>query len=186
MKRRSHVLTVIAVLIAAVATGAALTASGAEAKPQKLAAGELKGAGATFPAPLIAVWQQRYEAAKQVKITYNPIGSGGGISAITNKTVDFGASDAPLSIDQFSACGGCIQIPWVLSATSVMYNVEGVKNNLRVTGPILADIYLGKVTNWNDARLRRINPGAEPPRPQDHARSTAATRAVPRTTSRST
>ena len=126
---------------------------------RRSAAGELKGAGATFPAPLIAVWQQRYEAAKQVKITYNPIGSGGGISAITNKTRRLRRERRPCRPDQFSACGGCVQIPWVLSATSVMYNLDGVQNNLRVTGPILADIYLGKVTNWNDPASQRMNPG---------------------------
>jgi phosphate transport system substrate-binding protein len=158
--RRKRFLGGISVLLVAASAVAAVSVSGAQARSS---AGELKGAGATFPAPLIAVWQQRYEAAKDVKITYNPIGSGGGITAITNKTVDFGASDAPLTPDQFSACNGCVQIPWVLSATSIMYNIPGAPNNLRITGQILADIYLGRITNWNDSRIRAINPGVSMP-----------------------
>jgi phosphate transport system substrate-binding protein len=159
VKTTSFALALLVALVAALTT-AAVSAPGAGAGRT---AGELKGAGATFPAPLIAVWQQRYEARRGVKISYNPIGSGGGISAITNRTVDFGASDAPLSPDQFSACGGCLQIPWVLSATSIMYNLPGVRNNLKVTGQILADIYLGKINSWNDSRLQRLNPGVSLP-----------------------
>ena len=147
---------VCGLLIAVSAVAAVIMASGAQARS---GAGELKGAGATFPAPLIAVWQQQYESAKGVKVSYNAIGSGGGIAAITNKTVDFGASDAPLSPDQFARCNGCVQLPWVLSATSVMYNLPGLPNNLRITGQVIADIYLGKITKWNDPRIRRLNPG---------------------------
>jgi phosphate ABC transporter phosphate-binding protein len=154
------VITAVSVLVAGASAVAAVSVGGAQARSS---AGELKGAGATFPAPLIAVWQQRYEQQKGVKITYNPIGSGGGISAISNKTVDFGASDAPLSPDQFASCGGCVQLPWVLSATAVMYNMPGLKNNLRITGPIIVDIYLGKVKKWNDPRIKRINPGVSIP-----------------------
>jgi phosphate transport system substrate-binding protein len=163
MQKKGHVLAAAAALALTALAVAALSVGGAQARSTKASADELKGAGATFPAPLIAVWQQRYEARRGVKITYNPIGSGGGIAAITNKTVDFGASDAPLTQDQFSACNGCVQIPWVLSATSVMYNLPGERNNLKITGPILADIYLGKVTNWNDQRLAKINPGVSLP-----------------------
>ena len=149
-------------VVVAITTVAAFGVAGAQAGSARSSAGEISGAGATFPAPLIAVWQQRYDAAKGVKVNYNAIGSGGGIAAITQKTVDFGASDAPLTADQFDSCNGCVQLPWVLSATSVMYNMP-VKNNLRMTGPILADIYLGKIKNWNDARIKRINPGVSIP-----------------------
>jgi phosphate transport system substrate-binding protein len=158
--RRKRFLGGISVLLVAASAVAALSVSVAQARSS---AGELKGAGATFPAPLIAVWQQQYESRKGVKITYNPIGSGGGITAITNKTVDFGASDAPLTPDQFRACNGCVQLPWVLSATSVMYNIPGAPNNLRITGAIIADIYLGKIKNWNDPRIQRINRGFNMP-----------------------
>ena len=111
--RRKRPLAVLSVLTVAIATAVAVSVGGAQARSS---ADELKGAGATFPAPLIAAWQQKYEAAKGVKVTYNPIGSGGGISAISNKTVDFGASDAPMTPDQFKSCGGCVELPWALSA----------------------------------------------------------------------
>ena len=162
LNRKKSRFAAAAGLLVAVTAVAALGVSSAQAGSGRASAGEISGAGATFPAPLIAVWQQRYESAKGVKVNYNAIGSGGGISAITNKTVDFGASDAPLTPDQFNACNGCVQLPWVLSATSVMYNMP-LKNNLRMTGPILADIYLGKIKNWNDSRIKRINPGVSIP-----------------------
>ncbi len=161
-EKKMRTLIAVAGLLVAVAAVAAVSVSSAQAGPARASAGEISGAGATFPAPLIAVWQQRYEAARGVKVNYNPIGSGGGIAAITQKTVDFGASDAPMSPDQFSACNGCVQLPWVLSATSVMYNMP-LPNNLHMSGPVLADIYLGKITNWNDARIKKINKGVSLP-----------------------
>jgi phosphate transport system substrate-binding protein len=115
----------------------------------------LTGAGSTFAAPLFGLWAQNYKAAT---ITYNPIGSGGGIQSITNKQVDFGASDAPLTPDQFGACP-CVQIPVLMSATSVAYNIPGASPRLRMTGPILADIYLGKVEFWDNPRIKKINKG---------------------------
>jgi phosphate transport system substrate-binding protein len=144
---------IVVVLVALVGAAIAVTAG---ARSQ----GTISGAGATFPAPLIAVWQREY---KRDQVNYNAIGSGGGIAAITNRTVDFGASDAPLTKDQFAACKGCVQMPWVLSATSIMYNLDGVKNAIHMNGRLIADIYLGNVTNWNDARIRRLNPGVNFP-----------------------
>jgi phosphate transport system substrate-binding protein len=146
-----------AALIALVAVSAAVAAR--PNAPQR-SAGTLSGAGATFPQPLIAVWQTEY---KRDQINYNGIGSGGGIAAITNRTVDFGASDAPMTPDQFSACKGCIQLPWVLSATSVMYNLDGVKNAIHLNGKAIADIFMGNISNWNDQRIRRLNPGVNFP-----------------------
>jgi phosphate transport system substrate-binding protein len=148
--KRSAVAAALVALVAA----AGAVAAGARSH------GTLTGAGATFPQPLIAMWQQNY---KRDEINYNGIGSGGGIAAITNRTVDFGASDAPLTPDQFTACKGCIQLPWVLSATAVMYNLDGVKNAIHLNGRVIADIYLGRVTSWNDARIRRLNPGVSFP-----------------------
>ena len=145
-----------AIAVALVALVGAAVAVGAGARTQ----GTITGAGATFPQPLIAVWQQQY---KRDQINYNGIGSGGGIAAITNRTVDFGASDAPLTPDQFAACKSCVQIPWVLSATAVMYNLDGVKNALHMNGRLIADIYLGRVTHWNDGRIKRLNPGVSLP-----------------------
>ncbi len=156
MKTKALSIAALAVT-ALVATTAAL--AGGSAKK----AGVLNGAGATFPFPLISQWQKDYESKTGTKINYNPIGSGGGIAAITSRTVDFGASDAPLTPDQFKACNGCVQIPWVLSANSVLYNLPGVPNNLRLTGPIIAGIYLGHVTQWNAPAIKRINPGVNLP-----------------------
>jgi phosphate transport system substrate-binding protein len=127
------------------------------------AASSLKGAGSSFVSPLVSTWVAPYDAATGVHVDYSPIGSGGGIAAITNRTVDFGASDAPLSTDQFNNCKGCVQIPWALSATSIAYNVDGVSPHLKLTGKVLADIYLGKIKNWNDAELKKLNPGANLP-----------------------
>jgi len=123
----------------------------------------LRGAGSTFVSPLMLTWVQPYEAATGVHLDYNPIGSGGGIQAITNRTVDFGASDAPLTPDQFSACGGCVQIPLTASSTSVSYNLQGAPPHLKITGPVLANIYLGKIKKWNDAALKKLNPGVNLP-----------------------
>ena len=149
----------VVLAVVALAAFAGRTQS-ASAKPT---AGSLVGTGATFPFPLISRWLPAYERATGNNVTYNPIGSGGGISAITNRQVDFGASDAPLTPDQFTACKGCVQIPWVLSATSIAYNIPNAPVHLRITGQILAEIYLGNITNWNAPAIRRINPGVSLP-----------------------
>ncbi|MGE5273149.1 MAG: phosphate ABC transporter substrate-binding protein PstS [Verrucomicrobiota bacterium] len=116
------------------------------------------GAGSTFVAPLVSLWAADYGTKTGVKIAYSPVGSGAGIAAITARQVDFGASDAPLSPEQFSACKGCLQIPWALSSTSIIYNVPGVPNNLHMTGPVLANIYLGKIKKWDDPAIKALNP----------------------------
>ena len=150
---KTRILSIFALaLTALVATTAAL--AGGSAKKDVT----LSGAGATFPFPLISQWQKDYESKTGTKINYNPIGSGGGIAAITARTVDFGASDAPLTVDQFAACKGCVQIPWVLSSTSIVYNLPGVPNNLKLTGAVISNIYLGKITQWNDAAIKKYNP----------------------------
>jgi len=123
----------------------------------------LKGAGSSFVSPLVQTWVQPYESATGVHIDYNPIGSGGGIQAITNRTVDFGASDAPLTPDQFNACNGCVQIPWTASGTSAAYNLPGAPPHLKITGQVLANIYLGTVKKWNDAAIKKLNPGVNLP-----------------------
>jgi phosphate transport system substrate-binding protein len=150
-------------LIATLLVAALVAATAAFAGGSARQADTLTGAGATFPFPLISQWQAAYPGLTGVRVNYNPIGSGGGIAAITARTVDFGASDAPLTPDQFDACKGCVQIPWVLSATSVLYNLPGVPNNLKLTGTIIANIYLGKITRWNDPAIARINAGVNLP-----------------------
>jgi phosphate transport system substrate-binding protein len=147
-------------LLAAAAAIAAGSATTATASPS---ADQLVGAGATFPYPIISKWVADYPSKTGVNIVYQPIGSGGGIQAITNKTVDFGASDAPLSADQFKACGDCVEIPWVLGATAVMYNLSGAPAHLKITGPVIAQIYLGQVKKWNDPAISKLNPGVNLP-----------------------
>jgi phosphate transport system substrate-binding protein len=155
---KTKILSIVALGVAALVATTAALAGGLAGKDDTLS-----GAGATFPFPLISQWQKDYESKTGVKINYNPIGSGGGIAAITARTVDFGASDAPLTPDQFSACKGCVQIPWVLSATSVIYNLPGIPNNLKLSGAIIANIYLGNITKWNDSAITKINPGVNLP-----------------------
>jgi phosphate transport system substrate-binding protein len=155
---RTRILLIVVLALSALVAAAAALAGGSGKQ-----ADVLTGAGATFPYPLISQWQKDYESKTGVKINYNPIGSGGGIAAITARTVDFGASDAPLTPDQFAACKGCVQVPWVLSSTAVLYNLPGVPNNLKLTGTIVANIYLGNIKNWNDPAITKINPGVSLP-----------------------
>jgi phosphate transport system substrate-binding protein len=150
---RSAAVAALAGLVAAVAVSAA------GASPAKKAGTTIKGAGSTFVAPLVAQWIPAVGSAYGYNLQYSAIGSGGGIASITARDVDFGASDAPLSPDQFSACNGCIQIPWALAATSVFYNIPGSKNLLRLDGPTLAKIYMGQIKNWNDPAIKKLNPG---------------------------
>ena len=108
-------------------------------------------------------WQPVYNTQTGVAVTYGSIGSGGGIAQITARTVDFGASDAPLTPDQSAAAKGVVQIPWALAATLVAYHVNGVPNQLKLTGPVVADIWMGKVTTWNDPAIAKLNPGVNLP-----------------------
>ena len=157
MLRRTFIAASAAVLALAVAVG------GGSAQTRATSAGSLTGAGSSFVFPLVSTWSPIYDAATGVHVNYNPIGSGGGIAAITNRTVDFGASDAPLSSDQFKACNGCVQIPWALSATSVMYNLDGVNTHLHMSGVVLAKIFMGQITQWNDPTIKKLNKGVNLP-----------------------
>jgi phosphate transport system substrate-binding protein len=162
-------LAVVGALVGAVALSAACGSGGSSTVTVSAGGNNensskvLVGAGSTFVAPLVAKWESDYQDSAEVTITYGAIGSGGGIDAITNRSVDFGASDAPLTPDQSSACKGCVQIPWALGATAIDYNVSGAPNHLKLTGPVLADIYLGKITTWNDPAIGKLNPGVSLP-----------------------
>jgi phosphate transport system substrate-binding protein len=122
----------------------------------------LTGAGSTLVAPLMANWINGFEIKEGIPVKYGAVGSGTGIAQITARTVDFGASDAPLTPEQAAACNGCVQIPWALSATGIGFNVPGVKK-LNLTGSILASIYFGKITKWNDPKIAKVNPGVKLP-----------------------
>src|SRR5262249_23055805 len=127
----------------------------------------ISGAGSTFVAPLVSVWTPALGSAFDYTVQYSAVGSGAGISAITNRTVDFGASDAPLTPDQLSACNGCVQIPWALAGTSISFNIPGLSlptnSNLRLSGDVVAKIYTGQITNWNDPAIKSLNPNATLP-----------------------
>jgi phosphate transport system substrate-binding protein len=125
----------------------------------------INGAGATFPYPLYSKWFDVYAKENpNVKFNYQSIGSGGGIRMFSNKTVAFGASDAPMTDEQIKAVDGqVLHFPMVLGADVVAYNLPGFTGTLKLTGPVLADIFLGKITKWNDPQLTALNPGASLP-----------------------
>jgi phosphate transport system substrate-binding protein len=149
--------TTLVLAVALVALVAAGTSSARSADTT------LTGAGSSFVFPLVSTWTPALGSAFGYNVTYGPVGSGAGIAAITNRTVDFGASDAPLTPEQFDACKSCVQIPWALSATSVAYNIPGAPVHMHLNGKVLADIYLGKVTNWNDPAIKALNKGWSAP-----------------------
>lgn len=125
--------------------------------------GELLGAGATFPYPLYSKMFDVYNQEKGIKVNYQSIGSGGGIKQLQNKTVDFGASDAPLSDDEINQMPApVIHIPTCLGAVMITYNLEG-NPKLMLTGDVVADIFLGKITRWNDSRIKELNPSVSLP-----------------------
>ncbi len=124
---------------------------------------DVTGAGATFPAPLYSKWADAYNKATNVRINYQSVGSGAGLRQIRGKTVDFGASDMPLT-DAELAKDGLMQFPTVIGGVVAVINVKGVAaGQMRITGQVLGDIYLGKITKWNDAALTALNPGVPLP-----------------------
>jgi phosphate transport system substrate-binding protein len=126
---------------------------------------KLNGAGATFPAPIYSKWFSEYHAQHpNVEINYQPIGSGGGIRQVTAGTVDFGATDGPMTDQQLAESKiKVMHIPTVLGAVVPIYNLPGVSQELKFSPDVLADIYLGKITNWNDSRIAKDNAGVKLP-----------------------
>src|SRR3989337_838809 len=144
----------------------AVLGSGAVAVPASGSLVTLNGAGATFPFPLYSKWSQVYAAEKGVQINYQSIGSGGGIRQFIARTVDFGASDGPMTDEQMAQAGGrVLHVPMVAGAVVPVYNVPGVPIGLDFTADVLADIFLGKITKWNDPRLVKANPQLTLPAP---------------------
>jgi phosphate transport system substrate-binding protein len=147
---RLLVVAIVAVLV--MATGASSASAG------------LTGAGSTLVAPLMANWINGFEIKEGIGVKYGSVGSGAGISQITARTVDFGASDAPLTPEQAAACNGCVQVPWGLSAVGIGYNLPGVKKGaLKLNGKLLTSIYFGQITKWNDPKIKKLNPGVKLP-----------------------
>lgn len=124
-----------------------------------VSAKEITGAGATFPYPIYAKWAEDYQKQSGVKLNYQSIGSSGGVKQIRAGTVNFGATDAPLNVADL-AQAGLIQFPTVLGGVVPIVNLDGFKpGELQITGPVLAEIYLGTITRWNDAKIAQLNPG---------------------------
>ncbi|HTB33266.1 MAG TPA: phosphate ABC transporter substrate-binding protein PstS [bacterium] len=124
----------------------------------------LNGAGSTFIYPLASKWFYSYQQDKGIEINYQSIGSGAGIQQLQSQTVDFGASDAPMTPDQMNAVsGGVVHIPATMGAVAVVYNVDGVDSGLKLDGPTLASIFMGTISNWNDKAIADLNPGVTLP-----------------------
>jgi phosphate transport system substrate-binding protein len=141
--------------------GAAVVVAGAAAQ-QKM---QINGAGATFPYPIYSKWFSEYNKLHpNVEINYQPIGSGGGIRQITNQTVFFGATDGPMTNDQqLAAPSKILHFPTVLGAVVPVFRIPNVNATLKFSGPVLADIFMGKITKWNDPAIAKLNPGVNLP-----------------------
>jgi phosphate transport system substrate-binding protein len=152
MKKRLFAASLVA--LTAVSAIAATTA-GARSHGDQLV-----GAGSTFVLPLVSQWQKDYPSKTGVNIVYSGVGSGAGLAAISARTVDFGASDAPLTPDQLAGCKGCFEIPWALGGIAIMVHVKtNAHAPLKISGPVLAQIFLGGIKNWNAPAIAKLNPG---------------------------
>jgi len=146
----------IPVLVLPAAIAAAMLAS---TTSSAVASGSLTGAGSTLVAPFVSdVFGPDFHAKYGTSVTYGSVGSGAGITDISSKTVDFGASDAPMTQAQDQACSGCVEIPWALGATGLSYNLSGIAH-LNLSGTVVANIFLGKITTWNDPAITALNKG---------------------------
>ena len=151
--KRSRILILTLVALVGAALGPASSA---------MAAGSVTGAGSTLLAPLEAYWAADYHNKTGVSVTYGAVGSGAGIAQVSARTVDFGASDAPMTPAQAAGCNNCVQIPWALTATGIAFHLDGVRS-VKLSGTVLAEIYLGQITKWNDKRIKRLNRGVKLP-----------------------
>jgi len=165
-KHRAVSAVVVVAVLAIVGVGL-LAASLLQGGPSGTAPGfrgQLQGAGATFPYPFYSKLAAEYsKVVPGVQVNYNSIGSGGGIRQFTDKTVDFGASDAPLTEAQYSGVEGVLHVPMVIGGVVAAYNVPGLSSGLRLTGDVLARIFLGEITSWGDQDIRSLNPSLDLP-----------------------
>ena len=143
--------------ILASALGAGFSTAGAQT---------LTGAGSTFVNPIMSQWIKEYQQETGVAVNYQPVGSGAGINNLINHTVDFAGSDAPMNpTETASAKGAVLHLPDVIGAVCVAYNIKGVGPGIRLTGPVIADIFLGNIEYWDDPKITTLNPGT--PFPHD-------------------
>lgn len=163
---RACVMRMLTLALTAFAAGAcggdrSAVADGAAAEVASRPTGGvmLTGAGATFPYPIYSRWFNFYAREHPVRVNYQSIGSGGGIRQITERTVDFGASDAPMKEDAMERAGHPLNLPTVLGAVVITYNLPDFQGTINLDGLTLADIFLGEITRWSDSRIARLNPG---------------------------
>jgi phosphate transport system substrate-binding protein len=155
--------TALALVAAALVALTACSKQGGQSAAPSAASGGVSGAGATFPAPLYAKWAQDYQQQAGVGLNYQAIGSGGGIKQIEAKTVDFGASDKPLKPDELEK-QGLYQFPTVIGGVVPIVNLTGIQGGqLKLSGPLLAEIFLGRVNKWDDPKIKALNPGVNLP-----------------------
>ncbi len=166
--KTTYIIAIAAIVIIVGAVAAYVFLSSPPSNSQVIT---LKGAGATFPQPFLNATITTYttQIRTNVQINYQGVGSGQGIQSFTSKTVDFACSDAPLTASQREAAPNALHIPETIGAITVAYNLPGRSSGLRLTGAVLADIYLGTITNWNDAAITSLNPSLTLP---DHAITT--------------
>jgi len=162
---RAMNLGALMLLAVACAKGDGSNSSTASSTASSGGGADLTGAGATFPYPIYSKWFSDYANATGIKINYQSIGSGGGVRQISEQTVDFGASDSPMSDDELAKAKGgpILHIPTVLGADVITYNVPGVTAVLKLTPSVIADIFMGRIKKWNDTRLASLNPGVSLP-----------------------
>ena len=165
MRRHYPILaaTITAVLSISCGSGSAPKAEDSKASGTAPGSGiKLNGAGATFPAPLYSEWASSYKAAKGVELNYAAIGSGGGIKQIQSRTVDFGASDDPMNADDLDK-NALVQFPAAMGGVVLAFNLPGFSGDIKLDGPTLADMFLGKEKKWNDSKIAAMNPGVKLP-----------------------
>jgi len=151
-------------LLAAAALAAIACSSDSKDSPRRSGSVDLTGAGATFPYPLYSKWFSDYAGLTGVRINYQSIGSGGGIRQLTEGTVDFGASDSPMTDEEIArARGPVLHFPTVLGAVVVTYNLPGLEPTLKLSGELVADIFAGRIRKWNDPRIASLNAGVSLP-----------------------
>src|SRR4051812_14977677 len=171
-KRRAHVRSRLLMLLALVTaaavpvTVAACGSSDNNANAGPSGGGTISGAGATFPQPVYDEWASRFKDNNGTTVNYNAIGSGGGIAQFTANTVDFGATDSAMKDEEVQAAqknGTPVHVPTVFGAITVSYNVSGVDKGLKLDGPTVADMFLGKIKKWDDPAIKSLNPGVNLP-----------------------
>jgi phosphate transport system substrate-binding protein len=156
----------MAIAVSAAACGSSSSSSDSSSSSSSSSGGTLNGAGSTFQAPLVGEWAKRFKDSNGVTVNYDPIGSGGGIAQFSAGTVDFGGTDSAMKPDELATAqkkGTPLHIPIALGAVTVSYNVSGVKTGLKLDGATIANIFLGKITKWNDPAIAGLNAGATLP-----------------------